>query len=277
MRTRRRRELSLRQNLRALRRMVAIDMGMAVTYRGEMLLFMLTLIVTPIVSLLVWRAALASGAEFPVDAEYLTTYFVLLCLVVMLTSSWISGHLAQMIRLGELSAWLIRPGSVHLNGLANNVSEKALKFVWLFPMVLILWWVFRASVRIPGDPIRWLLFGLGVILAAVLTYAIDVLVAGFAFWIDDVSGLDRARILLTSVLSGQVVPLALMPDWAQGFIEFQPFRFMVSFPLELLVGELDGRAIALGFAAQLGYVVVTLTCVRLLWRRGLRLYSAVGR
>lgn len=269
--------MPLRQTLRSLRRMVVINLGMSVTYRGEMLLFMLTLVVTPTVSLLVWRAALASGADFPVDAEYLTTYFVLLCLVIMLTSSWISPFLAEMIRMGELSAWLIRPGSVHLNGLANNLSEKTLKLVWLLPMVVLLWWIFRDSVRLPGDPVRWLLFLVSVVLAAVLTYCVDVLVAGFAFWIDDVGGLDRARVLLTSVLSGQVVPLALMPDWARGFVDIQPFRYMISFPLELLVGELDGTAVALGLLAQVGYVAITLLCLRTVWRRGLRLYSAVGR
>lgn len=269
--------MPVRQNLRALHRMVLINLGMSVTYRGEMLLFMVTLVVTPTVSLLVWRAALASGADFPVDAEYLTTYFVLLCLVIMLTSSWISPFLAEMIRMGELSAWLIRPGSVHLNGLANNLSEKATKLVFLLPMVVLLWWIFRDSVQLPSDPARWSLFCVSVVLAAILTYCVDVLVAGFAFWIDDVSGLDRARVLLTSVLSGQVVPLALMPDWAGGFIEIQPFRFMVSFPLELLVGDLDASAVALGLLAQVGYVAVTMVCLRVLWRRGLRLYSAVGR
>lgn len=269
--------LPLRNSARVLFRMVVINLGMAVTYRGEMLLFMLTLVVTPVVSLLVWRAALASGADLPVDASYLTTYFVLLCLVVMLTSSWISGFMAEMIRMGELSAWLVRPGSVHYNGLANNLSEKLLKLVWLLPIVLVLWWVFRSSVRIPADPVRWALFAVSVVLAAALTYALDVAVAGFAFWIDDIGGIDRARMLLTSVLSGQVVPLALMPEWSHGVVEWQPFRFMVSFPLELLVADLDGRAIGLGLLAQLGYLAFTLLGIRIVWRRGIRLYSAVGR
>lgn len=263
--------------LRILRRMAAIDMAIAVAYRGEMALFMVGLMVTPAVSLLVWRAALETGAQFPVDAEYLTTYFVTLSIVGLLTSSWIAPHLAQAIRLGDLSIWLVRPSSVYLFGIANNLSEKALKLAWLTPMVALLWWIFRDSVRIPGGAGRWMLAGVSVVLAAVLVFAVDFLVAGLAFWLDDILGLDRARTVVTTVLSGQVVPLALMPDWAQGFVAVQPFRFMVSFPLELLLYDLGAGQIALGLALQVGYLGLAVLGIRFVWRRGLRRYTATGR
>lgn len=264
------------RRLRILRRMVAIDLSVALTYRGAFLIYMGGMMVTPVVSLLTWRAALAGGVNLPVDREYLTTYFVLLGVVTMLTSSWIARFIAEEIRLGKLSSWLVRPTSTHYNGIANNLSEKLVKLVALTPMVGTLWWVFRDSVVLPSDPVRWLLFAVSVALSAVMAYAIDIMTGSLAFWFDDVAGLVQARVLLIAVLSGYVVPLALMPEWSQGFLRVQPFRFLASFPLEIVVGGLGGRALATGMALQVGYAVLFVGAAVVIWRAGLRSYSAVG-
>lgn len=268
--------MTIPQSLRIIRRLVIIDFSGALMYRAEFVMFMISTVLAPAISLLVWRAALASGADLPVDEQYLTTYFVLLGLVSMLVSSWTSGYLASEIRLGHISKWLVRPGSTHFNGIANNISEKLIKIVALTPMIAALWWFFRDSVALPQDPLRWTLFLASIVAAAVMVYALDVLVASLAFWIDDIGGIDYARGLLASLLKGHVVPLVLLPAWSQGFVEVQPFRFTLSFPLELVVRDLSGQELATGMALQVIYPVLTVLAARALWRRGLRAYTAVG-
>jgi ABC-2 type transport system permease protein len=93
---------------------------------------------------------------------------------------------------------------------------------------------------------------------------------------DDVSALVQARSIIASVLSGSVVPLALMPSWSQGFVDHQPFRYTVSFPVEIVAGQLSGPELVAGFGVQLGYVVVFAVIARLVWAAGIRSYSAVG-
>ena len=78
------------------------------------------------------------------------------------------------------------------------------------------------------------------------------------------------------VLAGQLVPLALLPDWAQGSMVYQPFRYVLSFPLELIVGDLSGRDIAMGMLIGLGYACAFVWFARWIWRRGQRSYTAVG-
>jgi ABC-2 type transport system permease protein len=264
------------QTLRVIRRLLVIDLSMALMYRVEFVMFMISTVLGPGISLLVWRAALANGAALPVDAAYLTTYFVLLGVVSMLTSSWDSGFLAEEIRLGHLSKWLIRPGSTHLNTIANNLSEKLIKAVPLAPMVAALWWLFRDAVALPAEPARWLLFAVSVVAAAAMVFALDIIVGALAFWVDDITGIDRARDLLMMIFRGQLVPLALMPAWSQGFIDVQPFRFTLSFSLELLLGGLSTAEVATGMALQLAYPALTVVAAIWIWRRGLRAYAAVG-
>jgi ABC-2 type transport system permease protein len=268
--------MTIAQSLRVIRRLVVIDLSMALVYRAAFVMFMISTVLSPTIALLVWRSALDNGAALPVDAEYLTTYFVLLGVVSMLTSSWISGFLAEEIRLGKISIWMIRPGSTHFNGIANNLSEKIVKAVALTPLIAVIWWFFRDAVVLPTDPLRWLLFVVSVVAAAVMKYALDVLFGALAFWVDDIGGIDWARDLLSLVFSGHLVPLALMPVWSRGFIDVQPFRFILSFPLELVVGDLSTADLVVGMTLQIVYPVLTVLAAVRLWRRGMRAYTAVG-
>ncbi|MEU4196446.1 ABC-2 family transporter protein [Kribbella sp. NPDC026611] len=264
------------RNLRVLRRMTAADIAQASVYRGEWVIFMLANICVPIISLLIWRTALANGAGLPVDERYVTTYFVLLGFVTMATSSWMAAFLAQDIRLGKLSSWMVRPASLLLGFVANNLSEKFLKLFALVPMIGIVWWIFHDSMNLPAGPGRWALFAVSIGLGAALVFTIDILIASLAFWMDDVTGLLQARAIVAGVLSGAVVPLALMPAWSRGFVDYQPFRYTVSFPVEIVAGRLSGADLAAGLGVQLGYVVVFGALARLVWAAGIRAYSAVG-
>jgi ABC-2 type transport system permease protein len=263
-------------NLRVLRRITVAEIAQQSVYRGAWVIFMLANICVPIISLLIWRTALANGARLPVDERYVTTYFVLLGFVTMATSSWMTTFLAQDIRLGKLSSWMVRPVSLLIGFVANNLSEKFLKLFALVPMIGVVWWIFHDSMNIPAGPGRWALFLISIVLGAVLVFTIDILIASLAFWMDDVTALAQARVIVAGVLSGAVVPLALMPSWSRGFVDHQPFRYTVSFPVEIVAGSLDGRALVAGFGWQLAYVVVAGVLARVVWAAGIRAYSAVG-
>jgi ABC-2 type transport system permease protein len=264
------------RNLRVLRRMVAAEIAQQSIYRGAWIIFMAANICVPIISLLIWRTAIANGARLPIDERYVTTYFVLLSFVTMATSSWLTGFLANDIRLGKLSSWMVRPVSLLVGFVANNLSEKFLKLFALVPMIGVLWWIFRDSMSIPAGPGRWALFAVSLVLGAILVFTIDILIASLAFWMDDVTALAQARLIIASVLSGSVVPLALMPGWSRGFVDNQPFRFTVSFPVEIVAGSLSGAELLAGLGIQLAYVILFGVLARLVWSIGIRAYSAVG-
>jgi len=146
----------------------------------------------------------------------------------------------------------------------------------LTPMILVFGWFLRGSVNLAAPVSHWVLLVISVVLAAVIIFALDVVIGSLAFWIDDVSGVQRGHMLVGMVLAGQVVPLALMPAWASGFINLQPFRFTISFPLEIIVGDLSRHELVVGFTAQLCYVALFVALARWIWRRGQRSYSAFG-
>jgi ABC-2 type transport system permease protein len=268
--------MTLAQHVRLLRRLVALNMAVSMAYPFAFFCYMFSMVFAPLISALVWRAAIASGAALPVDTSYLMTYFVLLSVFSMLTSSWLSGFLANSIRNGRLSVWLARPGSLLYDMAANNISEKTFKSVMLFPMVAFFAWLFRDDVSFAAAAWRWGVAAIAILMGAVIAISLDVAEGSLAFWIDDVSGLIKARALLMAVLAGQVVPLALFPEWAQGFLMAQPFRYIVSFPLEVVVGDLPPEEVATGLALQVTYTVIFVVLAQWVWTMGKRSYAAVG-
>ena len=81
---------------------------------------------------------------------------------------------------------------------------------------------------------------------------------------------------LVFLLAGQVAPTALLPGAMRTVATVLPFRYMVGFPVEVLTGQLDRVTLLTGFALQVGWLIVALALFTIMWRNGLRRYTAVG-
>lgn len=269
------------RQLRYGRALLKLNIAVTLQYRGDFALMQIGNTVIPMISLLVWQAVLATGVTLPVSGRYLVAYFLLVGLLEMLTASWSAFFMAERIRDGALNHWLVRPTSPHWYEVANNLGEKIVKLVLLVPVLVVLGLALSIfapaglDLVLPTDPVNWLLFGVAVIIAAAIRFALDVAVGSLAFWFEDVRGFLRAIAVIIPVLSGGVVPLALMPETLQAVTVIQPFRFVISFPLEVLLGAETASAGG-GFLGQLGWLVIFTAGAVLVWRAGLRSYSAAG-
>jgi ABC-2 type transport system permease protein len=78
------------------------------------------------------------------------------------------------------------------------------------------------------------------------------------------------------VLSGRLVPMPLMPAWVQTLASYLPFQWTFFFPIEALVGSLAPAELLRGLAMQLLWMVIGTLAVNVLWKFGIRRFSAVG-
>ena len=262
---------------RALRALILRTAMRTLEYRATFFVYMAGGVVGPVIALLVWLTVGEQGVRLPYGREQLVTYYLLLATVSLLTATWVAEYdLAEAIRQGKLSPLLLRPVPPILHYIGDNLGQKAVMLPLQLPIIALAALVFRADLRPPEEPRAWLLFALALPLAAWLSFMLDFLTGLLAFWIQDVGGVVQAKGLLAAFLAGQVVPLALFPPGLDLLVRLQPFRYTLSFPLELLVGDLSRRELALGFALQAGYCALFWVLYRLVWRRGLRAYGAVG-
>ncbi|MGH2457455.1 MAG: ABC transporter permease, partial [Chloroflexota bacterium] len=178
------------------------------------------------------------------------------------------------IRQGAFSPKLLRPiHPIHAD-VADNVTYKLVGLVALIPAAIVLSVAFGATYQLTLG--RALAFVPVILLAFVLRFAVEWTLSLAAFWTTRVGAINQAYNLAVIFLAGQMAPLSLFPAPVQTLASVLPYRWMVAFPVELILGKVDRSEIWLGLAMQVGWVAVSLIVLNVVWRFAARRYSAVG-
>jgi len=96
------------------------------------------------------------------------------------------------------------------------------------------------------------------------------------FWTTRVSAIYGTYFTAELLLSGRLVPLALLPAWAAGLADLLPFKYTFGYPIEVLAGSLSTAELFTGLAFQAAWIAIGTALVAAVWRVGVRRYGAVG-
>jgi ABC-2 type transport system permease protein len=180
----------------------------------------------------------------------------------------------ERIREGTLSAQLVRPvHPVHYD-LAMFAGWKVVAIVMWLPIAVALSLIFHPSL----DPsVQQMVVFFFAIWGAYLIRSFLLWILGMVtFWTTRVGAVFEAYFAAELLLSGRVLPLALMPRWAQDLSAFLPFRWTFGYPITALVGPISTRDLYLGLLAQAAWITGAAIVVRYMWRRAVRRYTAVA-
>lgn len=260
----------------AARTLFAASFAESLQYRGSAVMWTIAGFMTQVMALSIWSsvAHARGGSVGGYSQGGLITYFLASQLVVVLTASWASWKLAEGIRTGSLSAELVKPVPPWLAWFTEIFGFKLLMLAIQVPALLLASVALGASRPTVGLS---LLLALPAICATVaLRFSVEMCIGSTCFWIVDPRGVSGTFFLSYMLLSGGFAPVALMPGTFRTMAEYSPFYYMLGFPVDLLTGRLTGGQLAHGFAMQGAWLAAALLLGRLLWRRGLRRFSAVG-
>ncbi len=253
------------------------EIALQFAYRGAILIWLLGLVIQPTVSLVVWTTVADSRGGAPTagfTAGDFAAYFAVLMVVNQLTFTWHFGTMQWRIQQGFFSPLLLRPVHPVHNDVAENLTFKLLTLTVVLPTAALLMVAFRASFA----PAPWHVaaFALALPLAMLLRFIVEWTVGLAAFWVTKMGALNQTYFVVTLFLSGQIAPLALLPGPVQVIASVLPFRWMVAFPVEVLLGRLRPDEVAVGLLVQVAWVGIAALVLRVAWAAGIRRYSAVG-
>jgi ABC-2 type transport system permease protein len=263
--------------LRIYRRFWQVNWAEQWQYRANLLMYLLYWLVSPIVYLAVWTTiANSQGSVNGLTANDFVTYYLTLLVVDQLTSDITIHLLAYKIQDGTLAGELLKP--VHpilTNTLVNNIAFKTLIFMVFLPVWLILCLLFQPDYSmVTLDSI------LRAVPAIALGFSINFLFGAsltcLAFWTTRVYSLSEFYFALASLLSGQFVPLELMPPVIQQVAYFLPFKYFIYFPVQLILNRVPPELILPQYAAGLLWLAGAYLFFRFIWREGVKRFSAVG-
>lgn len=246
-------------------------------YRGAIAIWTLGLIFQPIVALVVWTTVAKSqgGSAGGFSTSEYAAYFIVLMVVNHLTFIWQSWEQEWRIRTGWYSPILLRPVHPIHQDVTTNLSFKLIGLVAVIPSAIILSFVFDA--RFAGTSVLDIVaFVPALVLAMALRFIFEWTLGLIAFWMTKSSAMLQLYGTLSLFLAGQIAPLALFPDQVRVAASILPFRWMLSFPVEVFLGQQSGPEILLGLGLQVLWIGLSLLALRYLWSRAVARYSAVG-
>ncbi|PDW01857.1 ABC transporter permease [Candidatus Viridilinea mediisalina] len=245
-------------------------------YRMANYFYMIGMIAEPIIYLVVWSTiAAAQGGEVGgYTPGAFAAYYIVWTLVRNMNIVFTPYGWEWRIKHGELSAALLRP----VHPLHFDIAYFA---GWKF-VVILLWLPLAGLLALLFPPTlhpTWLevvVFCVAIWGAYLIRTMFLWLLGMVTFWTTRVSALYELYFACELLLSGRLVPMALLPAWARELAWFLPFQWTFGFPIEALVGQLTPHELLLGLAMQLLWILVGLGLVQLVWRAGVRRYGAVG-
>ena len=96
----------------------------------------------------------------------------------------------------------------------------------------------------------------------------------FSFWLEETWILRVILDIMTAFLSGAIIPLELYPKWFLNILEWTPFPYLTFYPVKTFMGQNSN----LGSSYLIVSLWICLFCLinHLIWKKGVRLYTAAG-
>ena len=245
-------------------------------YRAATYFWMIGMLAEPIVYLVVWTtiADQQGGSVQGITTGEFAAYYIVWTLVRNMNIVFTPYGWEWRIREGELSAALLRPLHPIHDDIAGFAGWKVVTIILWLPIAAVLWIAFDPSIDIRAAEIAAFCVA---IWGAYLIRSLELWTLGLVtFWTTRVSALFELAVGLELLLSGRLVPLPLMPAWAEDVANVLPFKWSFYFPIQTLVGDLSNRELLEGLGIQLLWIVALTGLFLVVWRFAIRRYSAVG-
>lgn len=253
-----------------------LTLAIMFTYRAALLIWMIGQVLEPLVYLVVWSiVSMANGGNVGgYSTNQFAAYYILLMVVNQVTYTWIMYEFEYRVREGALSFSLLKPVHPIHSDIADNISSKLITtpFILLVAFGLVL--LFHPSFSTHLWAI--ILFIPSLLLAFGIRFVLEWTLALSCFWTTRVGAINQTYFVLMLFLSGQFAPLTLLPPPVQIIANILPFKWLISYPIDLISGRLSMSETLTGLAVQLAWLLASYILLRVVWRIGVKAYTAVG-
>jgi len=259
---------------------VTLGIQSTLVYRVNFIVRALFGLVPLLALILLWRAIFEGKSE-PTVGTYplaeVVTYYLVVNIVVALTAvtedDW---QIAADIKDGRISQFLLKPIDYLRYRLCLFAAGRLVyTAAAILPTAGFLWFQ-REYLLAPASGLHLAGFMLSLALTALLQFFISFTMALLAFWVLEVATFIFILFAFEYIAGGHMFPLDMLPPALFAVLKATPFPYMLYFPVQIYLGRVEGAELAQGLAIQLFWVGATYGLARLVWRRGIRHYSAVG-
>lgn len=249
-------------------------------YRGDFLLGTILRFLPMVTTILLWGSIYAESGKTSLagfDYNEMICYLLLVHISRMFSSMPnLAAGIARDIREGTLKRYLIQPVDLIGYLLSYRVAHKVAYIITSALPYGLLFFLCKDYFKGTFDPTTAVAYAASLILAFLVGFFFEVCVGMVGFWFLEVTSLLYIVMTLNFFISGQMLPLTLLPRPWSTILTWLPFQYMAYFPAVVALGKVRGPDLAWGLVAEAAWAVFFIVLARGLYRLGLRRYSAFG-
>ena len=245
-------------------------------YRAATYMYLVGMVAEPVIYLVVWTtiAKQHGGAVQGITTGELAAYYIVWTLVRNMNIVFTPYGWEWRIREGEFSSALLRPlHPIHYD-IAQFAGGKVIWVLLYLPIAAALTFIFKPALTI--TPLEAVVFAIAIWGAYLIRTMMLWLLGMVTIWTTRGSAIFETYIMAELLLSGRLVPLKLMPPWAQQIADFLPFQWAFYYPIQTLVGDLSTAELLGGLGIQALWIAAGSFLVWVCFRASVKHYTAVG-
>lgn len=233
------------------------SMQNTIAYRLSFILSFLGNFVTLIAMFFLWQAIYTGQTELAgFSWEQMKAYLLVTFFVNAMLSYYSESRITDKVLDGTVAMDLLKPLDFQKARLAESLGSCVLE--GLLSVVLISVLAFAAfGIALPNDGMTIFLFMISMLSSIFVKFGIIYCTALICFYTTSGLGVIWARMAVTNLLSGALVPLAFFPEWLHGLAMVLPFQGIVNTPTTIFLG-MHSTEQALGLIALQWFWIIAL-------------------
>jgi ABC-2 type transport system permease protein len=250
-------------------------------YRADFFLGTILRFLPTVTTVLLWTA-IFDGAKPQTTIGGFTEQEMIAYLLLVHISRMFSSMpglafgIAHDIRDGSLKKYLLQP----IDMIAYLVSYRgAHKTAYIATTALpyaLLFFLFRNYFTTFPDWLPLLGYIASLLMAFLIGFFFEASLGMMGFWFLEVSSLLYIVGAVNFFVSGQMLPPDVLPSPWSDLLKSLPFQYLAYFPAMIFLGKVQGWDLVYELLKQAAWAGFFFGLARLLYRRGLRHYSAFG-
>jgi ABC-2 type transport system permease protein len=253
-------------------------------YRGDFLLGTVLRFLPMLTTILLWQAvflgaetATIGRGENTYNFREMIAYLLLVHISRMFTSMpGLATGIARDIREGTLKKYLLQPLDMIGYLVSYRAAHKAAYIATSALPYAVLFYLCRGFFDGFPDPLTLAGYVASLLLGFLIGFFFEATVGMIGFWFLDVTSFLYVINTLNFFVSGHMFPLDLLPPGLARALKMLPFHYLAYFPATVFLGKVQGAELAQGLLVEVAWAVALIVMARVLFRRGLRHYSAYG-
>lgn len=221
-----------------------------------------------------WLSVLENRAFPDLEKSYILGYYtVSLFLVQMYPFIRKSREIREQIFSGEIANYLARNIPF---GVVNLMEYTATISVYLLSVTPVAYILLGIVAKVLPGLTLLLMFLFLAFLGSILRFAVWYVIGLLTFYTHENMGIITFYLTLENVLSGSLLPLRVFPEQFQKVFNILPFRLMIYTPVDVLFNGTTVSQFLINVFLQIFWLALVLALAAVIWKGGLKKFTACG-